>query len=152
VEENRCLSDLHLPWEKNGKKCRVVHVTKQLNTEPWIRMGECMHKSTLFWPRHQFEASGQLRASAALPPGEEVLVPITNKAWWAPEPILTTWKSEYFRPYQDSNSDPSVVQPVTNRYADYSAAAPVYENTISRIMIKSNCFFVFSVVIECEIM
>jgi hypothetical protein len=59
--------------------------------------------------------SGQLHAPAALPP-----VPIGSEAGWAPEPVCTMWRRENSWPYQDSNSDPSVVQPVASRYTDSS--------------------------------
>jgi hypothetical protein len=39
-------------------------------------------------------------------------------AEWAPEPVWTTWKRESSCPYRDSNSDPSVVQPVVSHYTD----------------------------------
>jgi hypothetical protein len=42
---------------------------------------------------------------------------------WNPEPVWTTWRRENSWPYRDSNSDPSVVQPVDSRYTDYAVAA-----------------------------
>jgi hypothetical protein len=36
----------------------------------------------------------------------------------APESVLTTWRRENPCPYRDSNSDPSVVQPVGSCYTD----------------------------------
>jgi hypothetical protein len=36
----------------------------------WRRMGEWMNRSTISWPRHKLEVSGQLHAPAALPPGK----------------------------------------------------------------------------------
>jgi hypothetical protein len=38
----------------------------------------------------------------------------------APEPVWTPWRREHSWPYRDSNSDPSVVQPVASRYTDYA--------------------------------
>jgi hypothetical protein len=35
-----------------------------------------------------------------------------------PEPVWTTWRRENCLPYQDSNSDLSVVQPIVSRYSD----------------------------------
>jgi hypothetical protein len=59
--------------------------------------------------------SGQLRSPAALPPGKEPPVPIGFEAGWAPEPVWTTWRKDKSCSYRDSNSDPSVVQPVASR-------------------------------------
>jgi hypothetical protein len=39
-------------------------------------------------------------------------------AGWPPNPVWTTWKGEISCPYLDSNSDPSAVQPIANRYTD----------------------------------
>jgi hypothetical protein len=50
-------------------------------------------------------------------------VPIGQEAGWAPEPIWTTWRSENFCPHRDSNSDPSVVQPVPSRHTDCAIPA-----------------------------
>jgi hypothetical protein len=51
-------------------------------------------------------------------------VPIGKGAWWAPEPVWTTWGRTNSWPYQDSNSDPSVVQPVANRYTNCAIMDP----------------------------
>jgi hypothetical protein len=56
--------------------------------------------------------SGQLHTPAALPPGKESRVPMGKEVGWASEPIWTTWRSENSCLIGDSNSDPSVVQPV----------------------------------------
>jgi hypothetical protein len=62
--------------------------------------------------------SGQLHAPGALPLGKETRVTIVNEAGWAPEPVWTTWRRENSLSYRDSNSVPSVVQPVASRYTD----------------------------------
>jgi hypothetical protein len=41
-----------------------------------------------------------------------------------PEPVWTTWIRENSWSYRDSDSDPSVVQPVASRYTDYATPAP----------------------------
>jgi hypothetical protein len=45
---------------------------------------------------------------------------VGEESGWAPEPVWTTWRGENSCPYRDSNSDPSAVQPVASRYADYA--------------------------------
>jgi hypothetical protein len=63
--------------------------------------------------------SGQLHTAAALPPGEEIV--------WTPDPIWTTWSRENSWLHRDSNSDPSVIQPVASRYTDHAIPAPITE-------------------------
>jgi hypothetical protein len=58
------------------------------------------------------------------PPGKEQPVPIGYEAGWAPEPVWTTGRRENSWPYRDSNSDPSVVQPVASLYTDCAIPAP----------------------------
>jgi hypothetical protein len=41
----------------------------------------------------------------------------------------TIWRRENSWPYRDSNSDPSVVQPVASRYTDYAIPAPANHYT-----------------------
>jgi len=45
------------------------------------------------------EASGQLHAPSALPPGKEPLLPVGKKAGWTPEPFWTRWWREKFPAY-----------------------------------------------------
>jgi hypothetical protein len=59
-------------------------------------LGKGRYSSTHSWPRHQTEMSGQLHASAALPPGKEPLVPTGQDAGCAPEPVWTRWRREKF--------------------------------------------------------
>jgi hypothetical protein len=70
--------------------------------------------------------SGQLHTPASLPPGKEAPVPIGEEAGWASEPVRTTWRRKNSWPYRDSNSDPSVIQPVASCYTDYAIPAPLY--------------------------
>jgi hypothetical protein len=75
-------------------------------------------RSILSWPRHKLEVSGQLHAPAALSPGKEPPVPIGPQS-------RSGRRREKFLPYRDSNSNPSVVQPVASRYTDCAIPAPV---------------------------
>jgi hypothetical protein len=50
----------------------------------------------------------------ALPPEKEPPVPIGQEVGWTPEPVWTTWRSNNSWPYRDSNTNLSVVQPVTS--------------------------------------
>jgi hypothetical protein len=52
------------------------------------------------------ELSGQLHASAALPPGKEF--------GWAPKPVWTLWRREKFLPLPGLESP--IMQPVAQRY------------------------------------
>jgi hypothetical protein len=80
-----------------------------------------MYRSTFSWPRHYLEVSGQLHAPAALLPGEYPL----DRRLGGPQ-SRSGRRGEYSGPYRDSNSDPSVVQPVASRYTEY--AIPVNNN------------------------
>jgi hypothetical protein len=48
------------------------------------------------------EASGQLHALTALPPGKERPVPIGEEVGWASEPVWTIWRREFWREIQKS--------------------------------------------------
>jgi hypothetical protein len=47
------------------------------------------------------------------PAGKEPPEPIGHEVGWTPEPVWTIQRT-----YRDSNTDPSVVQPVTSQYTD----------------------------------
>jgi hypothetical protein len=49
--------------------------------------------------------------------------------WVTPEPVWTTWRRENSWPHQDSNSDPSVFQPVASSYTDWAIPAPPRNQT-----------------------
>jgi hypothetical protein len=70
--------------------------------------------------------SGQVHTSTSLPPGKEPQVRIGYEAGWAPQLVWTMWRRENSWPYQDSNSDPSVIQPVGSRYTNYAIPAPLW--------------------------
>jgi hypothetical protein len=60
-----------------------------------------------------------LRPGRCTPQGKEPPVPIGLEAVWAPEPVWTTWRRDKSCPYLDSPSDPSAVQHIANRCADW---------------------------------
>jgi hypothetical protein len=86
--------------------------------------------------------SGQIHAPAALPPGKEPPVPIGYEVGWTPEPVYTTWRSENSCPHRDSNSDPSAVQPVVNRYPGSLANVYALLNCIAILIELSTQYFV----------
>jgi hypothetical protein len=67
------------------------------------------------------EVSGQLHAPAAFHPWKDPQVPIGQEVGWTSEPVWTIWRRKNSWPYRDSNSDPSVVQPVASRYTNYAS-------------------------------
>jgi hypothetical protein len=83
-----------------------------------------MYRSIFSRPRHNLEASGQLHAPAALTPGKEPPVPIGEEVGLIPEPVWTTWRRENSWFYRESNSGPSVVQPVASHYTDCAIPGP----------------------------
>jgi hypothetical protein len=73
------------------------------------------YKSKCSWSRHEPEVTVLLYVPAALPLGKEPTLPIWEQTGWAPEPVWTTWRGEFYR---DSNSDSSAVHPVDSHYTD----------------------------------
>jgi hypothetical protein len=86
------------------------------------------------------EVSGQLHAPAALPPGKESPVPSGEEAGWATELVWITLRREKSGPYRDSNSDPSIIQPVASRYTDYVIPAPTVPEIFTFINTKKKFF------------
>jgi hypothetical protein len=72
-----------------------------------------MYRSTFSWPRHELEVSGEWA------PGNEWI-----EGWVDTRSGLDDkWRRENSWSYRDSNSDPSVVQPVASRYSDFATPA-----------------------------
>jgi hypothetical protein len=61
--------------------------------------------------------------------------------------VWTSWRGENSWPYRDSNSDPSIVQPVASRYTDYAILAPTYRGNYEFKLISRNCVVIDKVVI-----
>jgi hypothetical protein len=71
--------------------------------------------------------SGRLHGPAALTPGKETTLHIGCEAGWTPESVHTMWRRENSWLFRDSNSDPSVVQPIVSSYTDCAIpATPSY--------------------------
>jgi hypothetical protein len=66
------------------------------------------------------EVSGQLHAPAALPPGKEPLVPIGWEAWAGLGAVV---KRKIPSPRRESNPRTPIVQPVAQRYTDWTITA-----------------------------
>jgi hypothetical protein len=82
--------------------------------------------------------SGQLHAPAALPPGKEPLNTHWIEDWVDPMSAWMILRSENSRPYRDSNSDSSIVQPVVSCYTDYATAAYITGGERSALCLR--CF------------
>jgi hypothetical protein len=81
-------------------------VLNKLNTAPWRRRGEWMYIST-------FLVGGEWSASSLCRSTPE---PNCIEGWVDPKVDLDDMERKEFMTLRDSNSDPSVVQPVTSRY------------------------------------
>jgi hypothetical protein len=57
------------------------------------------------------------------PRGKSPWYPSDRRLGWSPEPVWATWRRENSWPYRDSNSVPSVVQPVASRYTNCAGRA-----------------------------
>jgi hypothetical protein len=64
------------------------------------------------------------------PRGNSPRSPLARRLGGPPGPVWTTWRSKNSWKYRDSNSDPSVVQPVANRYTDCPIPAQSFGNNI----------------------
>jgi hypothetical protein len=87
--------------------------------------------------------SGRLHAPVALPPGEILPYPLDRKtAGWAPEAAWKIWKSENTLRYRGSNSDPLVLQPVSQytRKLTMPVISSIDENTITILEILISIF------------
>jgi hypothetical protein len=76
-----------------------------------------MEISSTILTRHCMDVTGDLNASAALPPFKEPTVPVGLEIGWDPEPGLMPYTGEKSWPYRDSNSS-SGVHYIVNRYID----------------------------------
>jgi hypothetical protein len=102
------------------------------STKPWRRMGEWMYRSTFSLPRHKLGISGQFHAPAALLPGKEPPIPIGKEVGVNPRAGVDDVERENSWPYRDSNSEPSLIQPVVSRYTG-STKTPKSEISLQSI-------------------
>jgi hypothetical protein len=70
-------------------------------------------------------------------PEKRTPVPIGYEIEWTLEPVWTTWRRENSWPHRDSNSEPSVVQPVASRYTDCAIPSqPSHKRTIKGFLVS----------------
>jgi hypothetical protein len=81
----------------------------QSHYEPWF---SCVGTAPEFH-NHQPYVGGQHRTPTSLPPEKESPVHIRQETRWVQEPIWTGGKEKTWHPYQESNPNSLVVQPVT---------------------------------------
>jgi hypothetical protein len=92
-----------VPWRRMGSGCIDPHFLDLGTSWRWVAK---------FTPR-------QLHTQGIEPP-----VRIWYEIGWTSEPVWAIWRGENPWPYRDSNSDPSVVQPVASRYTEYAIPDP----------------------------
>jgi hypothetical protein len=85
--------------------------------------GVHIYEFHIFLTSAKLEVSGQLHAPAVLPLGEGAPSTHWMGDWEGPRASLDDMENTNFSPYRDSNSDPSVFQPVGSRYTDYATPA-----------------------------
>jgi hypothetical protein len=105
-----------------GVKVKVVPVHNQSSTTPWRRKGQWMYRSTFSWPRTSWKWVVRLTPQPLYPRGKSPRYPLDRRLG-GPQ-SRSRRRGENCWPYRDSNSDPSVVQPVTSRYTDYTIPVP----------------------------
>jgi hypothetical protein len=88
-------------------------------------------------------------------PRERDPVNLSAGGGWTTESVWTTRRSEHSRPYRDSNSDLSVVQPVASRYTDCAILLKYLRKileflTFLKSYVKIFNWFVFWVMATCS--
>jgi hypothetical protein len=81
-------------------------------------MGEWMYRSTLSWPRHYLEVSGQLHALAALSRKETAPGIHWIGGWVGPRAGLDDLEEKIFLTLLGLEFRPSIVHPIVSRYTD----------------------------------
>jgi hypothetical protein len=79
-----------------------------------------MYRSTFFFTSARVGSEWSASCSGCFT--TEKTVPTTHRlrGWVGPEAGLNDVEKKNSSPYRDSNSDPSVVQPVASRYTDWA--------------------------------
>jgi hypothetical protein len=88
------------------------------------------------------EVSGQVHAPAALPPGKEPPDTHWIGGWVGPSVGLDDMEKRKFWSYRDSNSDPSVVQPVGAIPAHLLVYIAYWNGTVAYTT-KLTCHFLY---------
>jgi hypothetical protein len=86
----------------------------QVSTTPWRRIGGVEISSTLSWPRHYLEVSGQLHALAALPQGKNPCYPLDRRLSVPQRRSGRGGEEKYSQPLP--GHEPPIIQCVAHRY------------------------------------
>jgi hypothetical protein len=83
-------------------------------------MGEWIYtcRTTFSWPWHLLEVSGQVHTPVTLPQGKGPWCPLDTRLG-GPQ-SQSRQHGEHSWPYWDSNSNPSIIQPVASHYTNYA--------------------------------